>query len=528
MAGRLPAPGNKRPERYGATVSRRLRAAGWRVSPSAARHQRDGIYVRAAGDFVSVLIDLPDHAAVGERIAGEVRSWGMEPEVSNDSHEGMTWTKVRFTYRKGEPVASERSDREGPPYFVDVEGRGPVQVPEEFGRPVYHALWKEEIVGFLTPDEFHSIDVIQEILKGLPEPKKPTRQSPGEEQPKKAGKPDFEIVLPAEIMDGLHDMDSFRNNDPEEEAVLAAVQAAVYSGVGRRRKARLRGPHTILCEILDYVEGLVGFPDRSIWEEYDISDDRVWEVVEAANEYLEKQKADRVINRYSLCLTEADWGALCAVPTEMWRRARGEANRAARDRINQGLMEAKATQEAEGDALRYVLHLSKGDFARLVDAAGAKLPEIDKDRAAHITQEIAKAYEGRTTKAEEAGQDAEATEYQGDGERTGSLNGRLLTVYDGSRRLCVVEIWAGVTADEVTKLVNFPESALKSLAAAEVTLKNGQLIVPSGLVGEVRSAGRTWAGPPSRAARELRQRVAEALDIDIEAARDVIRQLKEM
>ncbi|ARX87875.1 hypothetical protein SMD44_07357 [Streptomyces alboflavus] len=57
---------------------------------------------------------------------------------------------------------------EGPPYFIEIEGRGAVQVPEEFGRPVPHAVRTTEIVGFWTPERFRSLAVVEEILKGLP------------------------------------------------------------------------------------------------------------------------------------------------------------------------------------------------------------------------------------------------------------------------------------------------------------------------------------------------------------------------
>ncbi|MGW3571641.1 hypothetical protein ACWDSL_48545 [Streptomyces sp. NPDC000941] len=99
MAGLLPQnSGNRSAQRFGPIVSRRLRTAGFNISPAAARHKRDGVFVRAAGNYISVLVDIPaDASEVAEEIAAAVRTWGMEPEVTV-SDGGAAW--VRFFYRK--------------------------------------------------------------------------------------------------------------------------------------------------------------------------------------------------------------------------------------------------------------------------------------------------------------------------------------------------------------------------------------------------------------------------------------------
>lgn len=64
MAGALPKNnGNKTANRIGATVSRRLRSAGIRVSPAADRYRREGTFVAARGDLVSVLVSTGDRAS---------------------------------------------------------------------------------------------------------------------------------------------------------------------------------------------------------------------------------------------------------------------------------------------------------------------------------------------------------------------------------------------------------------------------------------------------------------------------------
>jgi hypothetical protein len=94
--------GNRKTNRTGAVVSRRLRRDGFNISPSANRHVRPGMYVRAAGDVVSILVDLvdahQDHEAAHE-LASHIATW---PEVGvvevRDEH---SMTHLYFTYRSG-------------------------------------------------------------------------------------------------------------------------------------------------------------------------------------------------------------------------------------------------------------------------------------------------------------------------------------------------------------------------------------------------------------------------------------------
>lgn len=63
MAGYLPQNrGNKSTSRPGPAVSRRLRRMGWNISPSARRHDFDGIFVVAQGDRVTIQISSGDMA----------------------------------------------------------------------------------------------------------------------------------------------------------------------------------------------------------------------------------------------------------------------------------------------------------------------------------------------------------------------------------------------------------------------------------------------------------------------------------
>lgn len=59
MAGYQPKNrGNRSTNRVGATVSRRLRAADWNISPSARKYKADGMFVTGHGDSVTVLMDF--------------------------------------------------------------------------------------------------------------------------------------------------------------------------------------------------------------------------------------------------------------------------------------------------------------------------------------------------------------------------------------------------------------------------------------------------------------------------------------
>jgi hypothetical protein len=100
MAGKRPQnSGNRSSLRLGPTVSRRLKAAGFNVSPAARRYTAQGIFVRAAERRVSVTVDTgANHIAVATEIAAEVASWGFLAEVTKYEHEGEAWATVRFTY----------------------------------------------------------------------------------------------------------------------------------------------------------------------------------------------------------------------------------------------------------------------------------------------------------------------------------------------------------------------------------------------------------------------------------------------
>jgi len=101
MAGALPRNrGNRSTNRVGATVSRRLRAAGWNVSPSARKYKADGMFVTGHGDSATVLMDFgldAKNARVADEVAALVRTWTQASNVSVDPLEdGAVF--VRFGY----------------------------------------------------------------------------------------------------------------------------------------------------------------------------------------------------------------------------------------------------------------------------------------------------------------------------------------------------------------------------------------------------------------------------------------------
>lgn len=102
MAGARPRNrGNRSTNRVGATVSRRLRAADWNVSPSARKYKADGMFVTGHGDSVTVLMDFgvaAKNQRVAEGVAATVRGW---PQVNgfvsiDPLEDGAVF--VRFTY----------------------------------------------------------------------------------------------------------------------------------------------------------------------------------------------------------------------------------------------------------------------------------------------------------------------------------------------------------------------------------------------------------------------------------------------
>lgn len=100
MAGFRPANnGNRSTNRVGATVSRRLRAADWNVSPSARKHMHHGMFVTGMGDYVSVMMDFGIDAK-NERVAAgvlqTVSTWAQVSGAEITSDDGVFW--VRFSY----------------------------------------------------------------------------------------------------------------------------------------------------------------------------------------------------------------------------------------------------------------------------------------------------------------------------------------------------------------------------------------------------------------------------------------------
>jgi hypothetical protein len=73
----------------GATVSRRLRAAGFNVSPSARRHRFNGLFVSGRGSRVTITIDLgvpSENDRVACELLDAVDGW---PQVS---YRDISWS----------------------------------------------------------------------------------------------------------------------------------------------------------------------------------------------------------------------------------------------------------------------------------------------------------------------------------------------------------------------------------------------------------------------------------------------------
>lgn len=65
-------------------VSRRLRAAGFNISPSTRKHRYDGIFVSGQGGHASVLLDLGSHGInrrVVFHIMDEIKRWPQTADV---------------------------------------------------------------------------------------------------------------------------------------------------------------------------------------------------------------------------------------------------------------------------------------------------------------------------------------------------------------------------------------------------------------------------------------------------------------
>lgn len=104
MAGKLPQNrGNKTTSRVGTTMSRKLRAAGWNISPSARKHRYDGIFVSAQGDHVCILVDLgvdQRNREGARQMAAQLVGWDCVPDVVRVSESPETGACfIQFTYQ---------------------------------------------------------------------------------------------------------------------------------------------------------------------------------------------------------------------------------------------------------------------------------------------------------------------------------------------------------------------------------------------------------------------------------------------
>lgn len=97
--GTQPTPGNRSHARLGAVISRRLRARGYRIMPSARRLAAEGITVRQVGDnYARVLIDLPGttrREALAEEIAETLQDMGYEVSRLDYGDAPMAGVSVR-------------------------------------------------------------------------------------------------------------------------------------------------------------------------------------------------------------------------------------------------------------------------------------------------------------------------------------------------------------------------------------------------------------------------------------------------
>lgn len=79
MAGSRPANrGNRSSNRVGSLTSRRLKAAGFNVSPSSRRHRFNGLFVSGIDKTASILLDLGTASANErnhDRLVRELMTW---------------------------------------------------------------------------------------------------------------------------------------------------------------------------------------------------------------------------------------------------------------------------------------------------------------------------------------------------------------------------------------------------------------------------------------------------------------------
>lgn len=104
MSGFVPRNrGNKGSNRTGVTVSRRLRAAGWNISPSGRKYKSEGIFVSAGCNLVTVLFDLgidAKNARLARKMADELEGLGWAVDVQVTLPEGTGAAFIHFEYRK--------------------------------------------------------------------------------------------------------------------------------------------------------------------------------------------------------------------------------------------------------------------------------------------------------------------------------------------------------------------------------------------------------------------------------------------
>lgn len=97
MSARPANNGNRTAQRTGATVARKLRAAGWNISPAARQYTARGVFVSAMDDYVSILVDLGAASEIkARRIAETVSAMGTGVEVTAEDG----WAMVHFTYSR--------------------------------------------------------------------------------------------------------------------------------------------------------------------------------------------------------------------------------------------------------------------------------------------------------------------------------------------------------------------------------------------------------------------------------------------
>ncbi len=94
--------GNRSTNRVGATVSRRLRAANWNISPAARKYKASGMFVTGFPDgSVTVLVDLgldAKNVRVADQVAAELRTWDQVTGVAvSPSETGAVFVRLNYS-----------------------------------------------------------------------------------------------------------------------------------------------------------------------------------------------------------------------------------------------------------------------------------------------------------------------------------------------------------------------------------------------------------------------------------------------